>query len=133
MRVWTLLACTALFASAAHGETLREALASAYATNPQLEAERFQTEIARETINQARAQGRTRVALNGSAGYESTDSNVPFNFAGDRPLASAQVQAVRPIFTGGGVKAGIRQAKAGLKSAESLFSAAEQDLFRKQP
>ncbi len=119
-----------LIQGSASAETLQDALNAAYQTNPQLEAQRFQTEIAGESINQAKAQGRTQIGLTGSAGFQSSDSNSPFSFGiGERPLANAQLQASRPIYTGGRVKAGIRQARAGLDSAKSRLNAVEQDLY----
>ena len=114
----------------AAGETLDEAIASAFATNPQLDLQRYETDIAREGLEQARSGGRTTVNVSGSAGYEYVDTTSPFSFnLGDRPIASAQVQAVQPIYTGGRVSAGIRQAKAGVSAAKSQFDAAEQSLI----
>ena len=114
----------------AAGETLDEAIASAFATNPQLDLQRYETDIAREGLEQARSGGRTTVNVSGSAGYEYVDTTSPYAFGlGDRPIASAQVQAVQPIYTGGRVSAGIRQAKAGINAAKSQFDAAEQDLI----
>ena len=114
----------------AAGETLDEAIASAFATNPQLDLQRYETDIAREGLEQARSGGRTTVNVSGSAGYEYVDTTSPFSFnLGDRPIASAQVQAVQPIYTGGRVSAGIRQAKAGVSAAKSQFDAAEQNLI----
>lgn len=114
----------------ATGETLDEAIASAFATNPQLDLQRYETDIAREGLEQARSGGRTTVNVSGSAGYEYVETTSPFAFGlGDRPIASARVQAVQPIYTGGRVSAGIRQAKAGINAARSQFDAAEQDLI----
>ncbi len=114
----------------AAGETLDEAIASAFATNPQLDLQRYETDIAREGLEQARSGGRPTVNISGSAGYEYVDTTSPFAFGlGDRPIASAQVQAVQPIYTGGRVSAGIRQAKAGIDAAKSQFDAAEQNLI----
>ncbi|WP_340694087.1 TolC family outer membrane protein [Hyphomonas sp.] len=114
----------------AAGETLDEAIASAFATNPQLDFQRYETDIAREGLEQARSGGRTTVNVSGSAGYEYVDTTSPFSYnLGDRPIASAQVQAVQPIYTGGRVSAGIRQAKAGVSAAKSQFDAAEQNLI----
>ncbi|MCA8900240.1 MAG: TolC family outer membrane protein [Hyphomonas sp.] len=119
-----------LTGGAASAETLGEAISAAIDTNPQLEAQRVQSEIAREGLEQVRAQGRTTVNLNGQAGYEYTDTNLPLvTSTGDRPLASATVQAVKPIYTGGRIAAGTRQALAGIDAAEAQFEAAEQDLI----
>lgn len=124
-------AAIAIWAGApAMGETLDEAVASAFATNPQLDIQRSETDIAREGLEQARSGGRPTVNIIGSAGYEYVDTTSPFAFGlGDRPIASAQVQAVQPLYTGGRVSAGIRQAKAGINAAKSQFDATEQDLI----
>lgn len=116
-----------------HAETLSEAIDAALATNPELQSQRVQTDIAVQNVEQARSQGRTTVDLSGSAGYEYIDSNSPFaslsGTNGDRPIASAQIQASKPIYTGGRISAGIRQAKAGVDAAESQYDAAVQDLI----
>ena len=118
------------FASPALAETLPDAIASAFATNPQLEIERYRTDIARQNLEVARGAGRPTVNLSASGGYEYIDTTSPFAFGlGDRPIASAQLQAVQPIYTGGKISAGIRQAQAGISSADLGFSAARQDLI----
>lgn len=114
----------------AHGETLQEAVASAFATNPQLEIERYRTDIARENLDLARSAGLPQLTVSGTGGYEYVDTNSVINFGtGDRPIASAQVQAIQPIYSGGRIGAGIRQAKAGISSADQTFDAARQDLI----
>jgi outer membrane protein len=119
----------ALSAGAATAETLEDALRLARASNPQLAAERTSTELARERLEFAKSQGRTTVALSGSAGYESTDTDGAFSFGvGDRPTANVQLQAVKPVYTGGRIASGVRQARAGIDAAAAQFEAAEQDL-----
>ncbi|MFN3608795.1 MAG: TolC family outer membrane protein [Hyphomonas sp.] len=121
---------TLFCASPAFAETLPEAIASAFATNPQLEIERYRTDIARQNLEVARGAGRPTVNFSASGGYEYIDSNSPITFGlGDRPLASAQLQAIQPIYTGGKVAAGIRQAQAGISAADLGFAAARQDLI----
>ncbi|MEZ5954652.1 MAG: TolC family outer membrane protein [Hyphomonas sp.] len=121
---------TLLIAGHASAETLEDAIAGAIATNPQLEAQRVQSEIARESLEQARSRGRPTVTAGASAGYQYTDTNSPFSLSnGDSQALSAQVQAVQPIYTGGRVAAGVRQATAGIDAAEAQYDAAEQDLI----
>jgi len=119
--------------TAAQADTLADAINAALATNPGLQSQRFQTDIALENVEQARSQRRPTLDLSGSAGYEYVDSNSPFaslsGTNGDRPIASAQIQAAKPIYTGGRINAGIRQAKAGVDAAESQYDAAVQDLI----
>ena len=133
-RMATLLISLATIPLAATGQNLPEALRLAYENNPQLEAQRTTTKIAQEQLESARAQGRSQVNLSASAGVESIDSsfNNPFfgqGQFGERPSLSAQLQATKPIYTGGQINAGIRQAKAGVSAANEQLSATEQDLF----
>ncbi len=131
IRVLLGAACVAVCIAtpAAHAETLGEALAAAFETNPQLDIQRVQAGIAREDLALARSGGRPQINLSASGGYEYVDTNAIFNTGvGDRPAASAQIQAIQPIFTGGRIRAGIRQAEAGISSADSSFAAARQDL-----
>lgn len=119
-----------MFSAPVHGETLPEAIAAAFATNPQLEIERYRTDIARENLDLARSAGLPQVNLSASGGYEYVDTTAAFNFGtGDRPLATTQLQAVQPIYTGGRIRAGIRRAEAGIDSADRTFDAARQDLI----
>ena len=102
----------------AGAETLQDALVAAWLNNPALEGERDAAAIAAEQIEQARAQGKPTVSLFGSYAYESIDSNRPFAFnLGDRPVASAQLEARLPVYTGGRIVAGIRQAEEGALAA----------------
>lgn len=128
-----LLASTAFLTMAMAGpaasETLPDAIAAAFATNPQLDIERYRTDIARQNLDAARGAGRPTANLSASGGYEYIDTNSPFAFGlGERPIASAQLQIVQPIYTGGKVAAGIRQAEAGISAADYGFQAARQDL-----
>ena len=114
----------------AHSETLPEAVAAAFATNPQLEIQRYGTDIARENLNLARSARLPSLSLSASGGYEYVDTDAQFNFGvGDRPIASAQVQASQAIYAGGRISSGIKRAKAGMGAADRNFEAAEQDLI----
>lgn len=129
-----ILAGTALAAmvatGGASGETLGDAVSAAILSNPQLDAQRVESDIARENLEQARSGRRTTVAVGGSAGYQYTDTNSPFNISGsDQTSLAANVQATKPIYTGGRVAASVRQAKAGISAADAQFEAAQQDLI----
>ena len=119
-----------LSTGAASAETLSDAISSAIQSNPQLDTQRVATEIARESLEQARAGGRTTVSVGASAGYQYTDTNSPFSLNnGDSGSLSAQVQATKPIYTGGRISAGVRQARAGIDAADAQYAGAEQDLI----
>ncbi len=114
----------------ASAETLAEALRLAYLNNPQLDQQRVEAEIAGETLEQARAQGRTQVSVSGSAGYQSSDTNRAFAFdQGELPIANLQFQAVKPVYTGGRIDAGIRQAEAGIEAADARLAGTRQTLI----
>lgn len=131
IRKFALVSLSAiLFAVPAQSESLSEALDLAFQTNPALEAQRRDIAIAREQLNQARGARAPSVELSASAGYESLDSNQPIAFnLGDRPVASAQVQATLPLYTGGQINAGIERAQAGILAADAQFDGAAQDLI----
>jgi outer membrane protein len=90
-----------LAAQPAHGETLREAIAAAYETNPELAAARSRQEALAETPRQARAEGRL-VA-------EAVIPQVAARFGGGSTGVGV-VGATLPIWTGGRVSASIRSA-----------------------
>lgn len=101
MTRWLVSVAALLAAMPVSAETLREAIAAAYATNPQLTAARARQEALAETPEQARALGRPTVSAGASAGYD----RLGYGNAG-----SASVSAVLPIWTGGRVRSAVRAA-----------------------
>jgi outer membrane protein len=63
-------ACFAFAASAAHGESLPEALTKAYQTNPQLNAERARQRATDENVPQALSGYRPQIVATLSAGLQ---------------------------------------------------------------
>jgi outer membrane protein len=90
-----------LAAQPAHGETLREAIAAAYETNPELAAARSRQEALAEAPRQARAEGRLVADASGDVGYD--------RFGGGSTGVGV-VAATLPIWTGGRVSASVRAA-----------------------
>lgn len=118
-----------LLAMPGQTETLQEALDQAFQTNPALGAQRADVGVAREQLNQARGARAPTVELSGSATFESLDSNQPIAFnTGENKLASAQLRATLPVYTGGQIDAGIAQAQAGIMAADAQFDGVAQDL-----
>lgn len=123
-------------------ETLQDALAAAYASNPTLEAERTGARIADEGLAGAKAAGRVRLDVTGSAGLEWSQTNQFDGLSGGTPFGdfdlssigntgtsetgALQLQATRPIYTGGRISSGIAQAAAGVDAARSSLKAARQ-------
>lgn len=103
MTKWLALIGVAFLAEPVSAETLREAIATAYATNPQLGAARARQDALAESPEQARALGRPTVSADAGAGYD----RLGYGRAG-----SASVSAALPIWTGGRVRSAIRAANA---------------------
>ena len=103
-------------AGAASAETLGDAVALAYATNPTLQAERAQLRATDEEYVQAEAGLRPTVGVNGSYTYQNQQvtetGTTPFKTAG--PGESGAVQLTQPIYTGGLVSAKIDAAHADI-------------------
>lgn len=124
-------AASAMFAASATAQSLEESIALAEVANPTIEASKTQADIARAVLDEARALGGITVNLTGTGSYERIDADGPFAQFSERdgPLANVQVEASRPIYTGGRVAAGIRSAEAGIGAAEASLEATRQQLF----
>ncbi len=112
----------ALLAAAmpASAETLTEAMAEAYTTNPSLLAERARLRATDEELNQANAGWRPTVVVNGSLGWTEDYEN---DISGD--AWSADITANQNLFDGGATfarrgiaKAQIRAGRASLRGVE---------------
>ncbi|MBB4619303.1 TolC family outer membrane protein [Sphingomonas abaci] len=91
-----------LLASPAPAETLREAVAAAYAGNPQLAAARARQDALAETPEQARALGRPTLSTGATTGYDRL---------GEGTAGAATIDAALPIWTGGRVRSARRAAE----------------------
>lgn len=127
-----VLLATVAFTPISQAETLQQAIQSALTSNPQLQIQELQSGLAEEALEQARAAGRTTLGLSGSAGYDISETDPAGFFQQDgtleRPLWNAQLQAVKPIYTGGRIKSGISQAEHGVDAASSELDSVRQDL-----
>ncbi|MDJ0275263.1 TolC family outer membrane protein [Sphingomonas sp. 2R-10] len=111
-RRWLFVAALLLCAAPASAQTLREAIAQAYVSNPELAAARARQEALEETPEQARAGGRPVVAVTGNGGYDRL---------GLGSAASATVTGTMPIWTGGRVLSAVRAANGDVAAgAEAL-------------
>ena len=109
-RFATLLGGVALLVtSPACAQTLREAIATAYATNPDLAEARARQDSLEEAPEQARAEGRPKLSADMGAGYD----NLGLGSSG-----SANLRATMPIWTGGRVSSSVRAAKADVAAGE---------------
>ena len=105
-----LLAGAALLAAAPAGaQSLREAIAAAYVTNPELAEARARQNALEEAPEQARAEGRPTLSADAGAGYD----NLGLGNTG-----SANVRVALPIWTGGRISSAVRAAGADVAAGE---------------
>ncbi len=117
---WAVLAAPVMLVAAvpAQAETLMDAIAAAYRTNPQLQAQRAETRAVDEQLTQAKsAYGPTLTArLTRNYGYERVDlASGPATESGT--TNSYTGTAEQPLFTSGRLSSGIRIARANIDVA----------------
>lgn len=119
-------------AGPASAGTLRDALAYAYTTNPQLLAQRALLRATDEGVPQALANWRPTVTFTGSAGFE-TDVLQPSGGA-SRSISltpeSLQLALNQPIYRGGRSEAQLRAALDTVQSARAQTFATETTIFQ---
>lgn len=121
------LASCALVATAAHADTLREALVTAYETNPNLTAAREGQRVTNEGVPLAKANGRPDATI---------QPTYTENVMQDGGASVTQARGVSvngtisaPIYSGGGVKNAIRAAKTRVEAGFANLRGAESSIF----
>ncbi|MXP10588.1 TolC family outer membrane protein [Altererythrobacter halimionae] len=109
MKAALLAGALLLHPSPAQADTLREAIAAAYATNPTLAEARARQEAREEQPKQARSQGRPTLSATANGGYD----DLGYGSAG-----SADLRAALPIWTGGRVESAVRAATFDVAAGE---------------
>tara|TARA_Y100000815_G_scaffold7871_1_gene7427 strand:- start:4342 stop:5847 length:1506 start_codon:yes stop_codon:yes gene_type:complete len=127
-RFLAIAATSALaLAAPAHADTLREALAEAYRTNPTLQAARAQLRATDETVAIEKADARPNV--NGQAALtEYVKKSSTSFFSPDRAL-TAGVDLGVPLYSGGSVKNSIRAAKERVQAGRADLRGTESAIF----
>lgn len=126
--ILALLPALTLGAVAARGETLQDALAEAYNTNPQVLAERANLRATDEGVNQALSGWRPTLEFNGAVGKQqfentpATSTQVP---AGYNTPRSMDFKLVQPIYQGGQTVAKTAEAEDTVKSERAHLIAVE--------
>jgi outer membrane protein len=124
-----LAACVALLAAdAARGESLGDAMALAYQSNPTLQAQRATQRALDETYVQAMANFRPQITVQSSVSGESNNeaANTIGRLAGNTQLNSNSIQISQPLYTGGRIAAGVSAAVAGVLAGRETLRAAEE-------
>lgn len=117
----------ALISSAAGAETLREAMAKAYATSPVITGARATQRATDENVPIARSQGLPSVATTG--GFDNNLFNSGSSASQFDRRLSAGLELGVPLFLGGAVKNGVRAAETRVEAGQFGLRGTESDLF----
>ncbi|MCL6249972.1 TolC family outer membrane protein [Altererythrobacter sp. KTW20L] len=123
----SLLALSCLVAAPAAADTLREALAQAYQTNPQLEAARAQQRATDESVVIQRSGGLPSADVSGSFTEFVKQSST--SFTSPERSVSANLNLGVPLYTGGSVRNGIRAAEGRIEAGRADLRGTESALF----
>jgi outer membrane protein len=115
-------------AGTASADNLREALVSAYQTNPTLTAQRETLQATDATVAIAKAAGRPQVSATVGLNRDLSRSGI-LNTGGKGPTLSAGADFSVPLFNGGSVKNSIQAAKTRVEAGRATLRAVEGDVF----
>lgn len=123
-------ACLIGSAGGAWAQSLSEALALAYNSNPQLNAARASTRATDEGLGIAAGAGRPKINGAASIGAAQTDITLRDSSGGllsrnGMVPASIGITLVQPIYAGGQIEAGKNQAEAAIRAQRELLRATE--------
>ncbi|KQM88581.1 hypothetical protein ASE67_02230 [Sphingomonas sp. Leaf23] len=122
------VAALALLAGPASAETLREALARAYATNPQLTGARANQRATDEGVPLARSQGLPQVTTQSSV-IENVLTPSSRGFTQAPRQGSVQVSVSQSLFAGGAVRNSVRAADARVDAGRANLRSTEANVF----
>lgn len=117
----------ALLAAPASAETLREALAHAYETNPTLAAQRANVRAIDENVPIARADALPVVQLQST--YSENVVLPVTAFTAPSRTSQSQASLTYPVYSGGAVKNAIAAAETRVEGGRAALRATEADLF----
>ncbi len=114
--------------SAAHAETLADAIALAYQTNPTLQQQRASARITDEGVVQAKTGFRPTVGV--TADVTGSDTNPPGSAANSKVSGSSATLSIsQPLYTGGRASATLSAAEADVLSAREGLRSVEQGVL----
>ncbi len=113
----------------ANALTLKEALAIAYATNPQIESARANLRATDEEVAKANAGWRPSLNLSGNEGFQNIITDQPVHAESDRNTVNGTASLTEPLFRGGRTVAEIRRAKALVRAGQAQLVNAEQTVL----
>lgn len=126
-KILLLAGATAIVATPASAETLREALLKAYRTNPTITGQRAALRATDEGVPIARAAGIPSISANGGLVNDLVPSTN--TLASPQRQSTANTQLTVPIYQGGAVRGAIRAAKTRVEAGRATLRGTESDLF----
>lgn len=111
------------------GQSLNDALATAYETNPKLQAARAQLRATDELIAQAKAQRRPTIIITGDLVGGTADNLCDRSTESTCAPSSVTLDVVQPVFRGGSIEADIDQADNLIRAQRYALKATEQDIL----
>jgi len=120
------LALTAMLHAPAEAASLYEALATAYATNPTLEAERANLRATDEGVPQVLSEWRPSVIGRAQAGHEWDKQTSPLQAETETSPRTYDVTVRQPIFDGFGTVSGTSQAENQVEAGRARLISTEQ-------
>ncbi|MEY4160951.1 MAG: hypothetical protein RLZZ136_1572 [Pseudomonadota bacterium] len=128
MRFWLATTGLVLAAAPAHADDLRDALISAYDSNPSLQAARANQRAVDEGVPIARAAALP--SLSGTASYtEALEKSALSSGLGPDRIFDAQATVTLPIYSGGAVKNSLRAAEKRVVAGRADLRGSESSLF----
>jgi outer membrane protein len=118
----------ALLAGTAAADTLREALVSAYQTNPTLTAQRETLKATDATVAIAKAAGRPQVSATVGLNKDLSRSGI-LETGGSGPTLSVGADVSYPLFNGGSVRNSVRAAETRVEAGRATLTGVEGDVF----
>ncbi|MDX1704310.1 MAG: TolC family outer membrane protein [Altererythrobacter ishigakiensis] len=122
-----LVLSSALVPASAQADTLREALARAYETNPTLEAARAQQRATDEDVPIQASRGTYEISA--VANHIEFVKISPNSFTSPERRFSGGVDMTVPIYSGGAVKNGIKAAKERVQAGQASLRGTESSIF----
>ena len=115
----------------ASAQTLEEALANAYATNPTIEAQRAQLRATDEQVPQALSGYRPTLQATVNAGLSHQDTRLASGASTDRSLRQrgGNVSVAQPLYSGGRVDSGVKRAEALVQAQRANLLTTEQTVL----
>src|SRR6476620_295237 len=118
----------ALMAGTASADTLREALVSAYQTNPTLTGQRETLKATDAQVAIAKAAGRPQISGQLGINRDLSRSGI-LETGGHGPTLSAGLDVSYPLFNGGSVRNNVKAAQTRVEAGRATLRAVEGDVF----